>query len=604
MTIDKHRAEIARLTGLLCEGIIAPAELERLEALLLNNPESQRVYHQLVALRVDLSWTPVDVMATAAPVPLIRAPGRRAWKKWLARGTIVATAMAAAIVLAVWLFVPPPPDDSPAAHQEGAAQVVALYGEAKIVSPSGDMRALSEGQEVAPGQIVSTGTDDCVVTLEYPDATRLILGADTLAQLPAGGAEREFGAGRALGPGAPNPPAASRRVFLFKGFLRAEVPGHAQAETRGDGLLLASAHAEVAAAASFVNFWTSAAETRVESERGQLKLTRRSDRHAVDVLTNSYVVVTPEQPELKPLPMPVAHKPRRVFKEGNGPVVSLAFTADGKMLAVGGWKGQVQFLDVQTGEPARAPLRVANKTIRALAFSPNRRLLATAADEKERIKVWDLASDAPARVLKAQRTMVRGLAFAGKPAVLVSGAGNNQVGELRLWQPRTGAKQSELAGHGMRVMDVAVAGDGKLLATVSKDRTARIWDVPGARLLRTLPAQQRELLAVALTRDGQTVATAGQDGSVVLWDPHTGEERRRWQANSRAVKSLAFSPDGRLLATAGNHPAAKLWDTATGNEVAAFRCRGHVGCVVRFTPDGRTLAVADWSGHVTFWDVP
>lgn len=604
MLIDRDRAAIAHLTGLLCEGTIAADELARLEALLLDNAEAQRLYHQLVALRVDLSWTAIDVPSAAAPPTPVAIPVRRgAGKKWLAGGAAIGVAMAAAILLAVWLLAPPA-GNPPAPRDSASAQVVALFGDVKVVSASGDMLALTEGQEVAPGQIVSTGTDDSLVTLEYPDATRLILGADTLAQLPTAGAERDFGPGRVLAPGMPNPPPTGKRVFLFKGFLRVELPAEVQAESAGDGLVLASAHAEVAAAASQINFWTSAAETRVESERGRVKLTRRGDRQAVDVLTNSYIVVTPEQPLLKPLPLPAATKPRRVFNEGTGPVVSLAFAADGRTLGVGGWKGEVHFLNVDNGQPARPPLQAAKKTIRALAFSPDGRTLATAADEKERLKLWDLTADGPARVVKAQRTIVRGLTFVGKPAVLVCGAGNLQFGELRLFQPRTGVLRSELTGHAMRVMDVAASGDGKLLATASKDRTARIWDVPGAKLLRTLPAQQSELHAVALTRDSQTVATGGQDGSVTLWDPRTGEERRRWQANPRAVKSLAFSPDGRLLATAGDHPAAKLWDAATGREIAAFRCRGHVGCVVRFAPDGRTLAVADWSGQVTLWDVP
>ncbi len=434
MLIDKDRADIVHLTGLLCEGIIAADELARLEALLLGNAEAQRLYHQLAALRVDLTWTPIGV-APAAPVVV---PVRRvAWRKWLATGAAVGAAMAAAILLAVWLLVPPASDDAPLPRDGALAQVVALYGEAKIVSATGDMLPLSEGQEVAPGQIISTGQDSSLVTLEYPDATRLILGADTLAQLPAVGAEREFGAGPALAPGLANPPSTGRRVFLFKGFLRAELP--VQDEPAGDALVLASAHAEVAAAASQVNFWTSAAETRVESERGRVKLTRRADRHVVDVLTNSYIVVTPEQPELKSRPMPAATKPRRVFREGTGPVVSLAFAPDGAMLAVGGWKGQVQFLDVESGKPARPPLQAAKKTIRALAFSPDRRTLATAADEKERLKLWDLAGDGPPRVVKAQRTVVRGLVFAGDPARLASGAGNNKVGKVRLWNPHTGA---------------------------------------------------------------------------------------------------------------------------------------------------------------------
>jgi hypothetical protein len=608
MTPDKNRAEIARLTGLLCEGIIAPDELARLEALLLDNPQAQRLYHQLVALRVDLTWTPVAAAPPAAPpqpVP-VTVPGS-SWARWLVRGAVVGSAMAAAILLAAWLFAPPElPIDPLVALNSSSAQVVALFGDVKVVSASGDMLPLSEGQEVAPGQIVSTGKEDSLVTLEFPDATRLILGADTLAQLPALSSPHPPGAARpkAFGEGGDGlgagPQNQDKRLFLFKGFVRAELP----ADPGAAGLVLASAHAEVAAGASQVNFWTSAEQTRVEAERGRLKLTRRGDKHAVDMLTDSYIVVTPEQPELKPQPMPTAKKPRRVFKEGTGPVVSIAFTADGKMLGVGGWKGQVQFLDVDTALPSRAPLQAAQHTIRALAFSPDSRTLATAADEKERLKLWDLTADMPGRVVKGQRTIVRGLIFAGEPPLLAAAAGNAQVGELKLWHPRTGTLRANLTGHAMRLMDVAVSGDGKLLATASKDRSARLWDVRAEKLLRTLPAQQGEILAVALARDGQTVATGGHDGSVIIWDTRTGEERRRWQANPRAVKSLAFSPDGRYLATAGDHPAAKLWEAATGRELAVFRSLGHVGCAVRFAPDGRTLAVADWSGHVTLWDVP
>jgi WD40 repeat protein len=606
MISENHRRELAHLVGLLCEDDIAPEELAQLEAMLLDNPETQRLYHELVAVRVDLTWTPIAAATAAAPaaapegaaeprVVPARSITRRGWY-------IAATAaLAASVLLAAWLLSPggnPPHGELPAADH---AQVVAVYGDVRLVSLNGEMQSLVEGQAIGPGQIVSTGREESVVTLEYPDATRLILGTDSLAQLPSEPAD-VAGPGRAdVGDGARTITERARRVFLFRGFLRAEMPAQPATPT----LVLASAHAEVATGGSEVNFWTSAEETRVESDKGRLKLTRRGDKQAVDMLTDSFVVVAPERADLKPQPLPARMKPRLTFKEGSGPVVAIAFAPDGQTLAVGGCKGQVQFVDLHSGKSTRAPLNVAKHPVRALAYtSTNGKTLAIAADEKERLKLWDLTSDAPGRATKGPRTMIRGLVCFGDLPVLASGGGNKEAGELKFWHARSGAPRADLAGHGQRIMDVAVSGDGKLLATASKDRSARLWDTATAMLLRILPAQQGELLAIAVTYDGQLVATGGQDGTVTLWDSTTGEERRRWHVNPRAVRSLAFSPDGRLLATAADHPAAKLWEVATGREVAALRSQGHVGCAVRFSPDGRSLAVADMSGHVTLWDVP
>jgi WD40 repeat protein len=592
-----ERGELARLVGLLGEDTISPDEMARLEAMLHDNPQTQRLYHELVALRVDLSWTPIDVTPAEMPTRPITTP-RNSRRFWYAAATV---ALAASVLFVLWLQSPRVAPDvvSPAGDH---AQVVAVYGDVRLVSANGEMQPVAEGQDVAPGQIVSTGREDSLVTLEYPDATRLILGTDSLAQLPSEPtATSPTTRPKDSDDGAASLAERAKRVFLFRGFIRAELP----AKTSATSLVLASAHAEVATRGSEVNFWTSAEQTRVESEKGRLKLTRRGDKRAVDMLTESFVVVAPEHADLRPQPLPASMKPRLTFKEGTGPVASIAFTPNGETLAVGGCKGQVQFLDVRSGKTARPPLNVAKHPVRGLAYtSAEAKTLAIAADEKERLKLWDLTTDAPTRSPKGPRTMIRGLVSIAEYGLLASAGGNNQVGDLKLWHVRTGTLQADLPGHSQRLMDVAVSGDGKLLASVAKDRSARLWNVSTGKLLRILPAQQGELLAVAVSYDGRMVATGGQDGTVTLWDPATGEELRRWHVNPRAVRSLAFSPDGRLLATAADHPAAKLWEAATGRELASLRSQGHVGCAVRFSPDGRTLAVADMSGHVTLWDVP
>ena len=65
---------------------------------------------------------------------------------------------------------------------------------------------------------------------------------------------------------------------------------------------------------------------------------------------------------------------------------------------------------------------------------------------------------------------------------------------------------------------------------------------------------------MAFSPDGQLLATASRDGTARLWDPATGEHRRTLTGHTNEVNGVAFSPDGQLLATASGDGTARLWD--------------------------------------------
>src|SRR5262249_12361263 len=60
----------------------------------------------------------------------------------------------------------------------------------------------------------------------------------------------------------------------------------------------------------------------------------------------------------------------------NGPVVSLAFTPDGRVLAAAGERGAVRFWDVATGKDQPVRRRHSGE-VRAVAFHPTGRMLAS-----------------------------------------------------------------------------------------------------------------------------------------------------------------------------------------------------------------------------------
>ena len=193
---------------------------------------------------------------------------------------------------------------------------------------------------------------------------------------------------------------------------------------------------------------------------------------------------------------------------------------------------------------------------------------------------------------------VWGVAFSPDGRLLATAS---RDGTARLWDPATGHCLRTLTGHTGEVTGVAFSPDGQLLATASRDKTARLWDPATGHCLRTLTGHTGEVTGVAFSPDGQLLATASRDGTARLWDPATGHCLRTLTGHTGEVTGVAFSPDGQLLATASRDGTARLWDPATGHCLRTLTsAAGPVS--VAFSPDGRLLATASRDKTARLWD--
>ena len=59
--------------------------------------------------------------------------------------------------------------------------------------------------------------------------------------------------------------------------------------------------------------------------------------------------------------------------------------------------------------------------------------------------------------------------------------------------------EATLAGHVGGVEGLAVGDSGRILASSGEDRTIKVWDIPGRKLLRTLEPIDATSITIALT---------------------------------------------------------------------------------------------------------
>ncbi len=178
------------------------------------------------------------------------------------------------------------------------------------------------------------------------------------------------------------------------------------------------------------------------------------------------------------------------------------------------------------------------RSVTSLAFSPDGRTLAIGGVEsKSNLDLLSMMDPAAQRNQKKNSQQ-------RDPQEMMKNMKIEATGQVTLWDVATGTQTGVLSGHGKGVTQVAFSRDGRLLASSSSDNSIRIWDVASRKEMRTLVGHTANIESMNFSPDSRLLASASDDGGTFLWDANTGEHLLTLISLDDGAEWMVVTPQG------------------------------------------------------------
>jgi RNA polymerase sigma factor (sigma-70 family) len=210
---------------------------------------------------------------------------------------------------------------------------------------------------------------------------------------------------------------------------------------------------------------------------------------------------------------------------------NLAFAQDGKTLVTTGQDDILRFWGPHTGKELRRisignRTTLGNRAAAALAFTPDGKTLAVGTNA---IWLLDVESGRDIRTFGSHRDGIYATATGDGTTAFTAG----DEGIVVIWDLATGRERGRLAGHDERITSIAILDSGRRLLTSG----IHMWDLTTNKELRSIhaPYAYGARAPMALSPDERTLAVPAKDMSVALIDLETGKPGAPFNCSCRKV---------------------------------------------------------------------
>lgn len=195
-------------------------------------------------------------------------------------------------------------------------------------------------------------------------------------------------------------------------------------------------------------------------------------------------------------------------------------------------------------------------------FSQNGYMLATAnnierATEETRFTVllWDVPHGKIHHTLKGHTDRIKALAFTPNGKMLASGGDD---GTIRLWDVSTGTQLLNLPSGKTRAL--ALSPDGKILASTNSPFKIQLWDIVNGQQMTSIQGNNGTVEVLAFSHDSKILVSGSWDGKIRLWGVTTNKMLSTVKGHTTDIKALVFSEDGKSIASGSSDGLVFLWN--------------------------------------------
>jgi WD40 repeat protein len=308
-----------------------------------------------------------------------------------------------------------------------------------------------------------------------------------------------------------------------------------------------------------------------------------------------------------------AAKERRLLRGHGGGIPCLAFNHDSRLMASGSKDCTVRLWDGASGK-LLSTFKAAGP-VQSLAFSADGGLLALGFWGVENRGIQILEAHTQRLLLSADHDVgqIHALAFFehdGQQYLAGCGESGFSTWILQKGGSRSGGLvlRSTMHQDAKRCLSLAVGAalDTRWIAWVREDRKIGLWDVKNSCAGKlTAPLMNQGWHGLAFFPEGERLAFVSHTGAAEIWD--VAGNKRLFQLgdeNQFHAPHIALSKDGAWFAGLLEPDVVSIWSTADRRLLYSFRPEQSTVWSLAWSHSGDRLAVGLSDGGLVVWDIP
>jgi len=309
-----------------------------------------------------------------------------------------------------------------------------------------------------------------------------------------------------------------------------------------------------------------------------------------------------------------------IYRGHDSTVFALTWSPDGKRIVSADLDGHIHLWAPTQGGPysMKRSLQMDAEAAGTVAWSADGRSLAVGTSSR-RMRIWDVTTG-----ISSRQHFIPGMlaTIAMSPDGMRLAAGSigddwedGQTYIVQTWDMQTGASlftfhlRVRLRGGGLfaflseSAVSIRWQPDSRRIVLARRDNIVETWDIISRKRLssQSYLSHADEADSIFLSPDGKRLAAIRFDGAVEIWDAASGNIHCSYRGHTRRVTCITWSPDSERIASFSLDGAIQVWDAATGRHCFTYCDQSQNIGVLAWSPDGKSIASANKDQSIRIW---